>query len=137
MDGHTFDLGGKKLEALSIPGHTPGSIGLLDRENGMLFSGDAVIAGTVWMHLEHSASLHTFLQSLKRLVNRLVPLQMILPGHANTPADPHIIAELIAGIEAILDGRIRGEAYHTSHGDGLLCIFGSCGIVYNPDKLGD
>jgi hydroxyacylglutathione hydrolase len=136
-EGHCFDLGNKRLEVLSIPGHTPGSIGLLDREQGILFSGDSVIEGTIWMHLDHSLSLHTFLQSLKRITGRSAPLQMILPGHAHIPAAPGVIEELIAGIEAILDGRLRGEAHHTFAGDGLLCEFRSCGIVYNPEKLCD
>jgi hydroxyacylglutathione hydrolase len=134
-DGHSFDLGDKRLEVIAIPGHTPGSIALLDREAGILFSGDAVIAGTIWMHLDHSTPLHTCLQSLKQLTNRSAPLQMILPGHAEIPAVPGIIAELIAGIEAIVAGRLRGEAHHTFHGSGLLCSFGSCGIVYNAEKL--
>ena len=38
--GHIFDLGSRKLEVIEVPGHTGGSIVLLDTENKLLFTGD-------------------------------------------------------------------------------------------------
>ncbi|MGD0545207.1 MAG: MBL fold metallo-hydrolase, partial [Candidatus Acidiferrales bacterium] len=38
-DGDTVDLGGRILEIISTPGHTPDEICLLDRKNGLLFTG--------------------------------------------------------------------------------------------------
>ena len=38
--GDVIDLGGRKLDVIHIPGHTPGSILLLDRKSGILLSGD-------------------------------------------------------------------------------------------------
>ncbi|MDR3310965.1 MAG: MBL fold metallo-hydrolase, partial [Oscillospiraceae bacterium] len=35
-EGDIIDLGGRKFEVLLIPGHTPGSIALLDRANKIL-----------------------------------------------------------------------------------------------------
>ena len=40
--GQVFDLGGLQLEVVSLAGHTPGSIGLLDRKDRILFTGDGV-----------------------------------------------------------------------------------------------
>jgi glyoxylase-like metal-dependent hydrolase (beta-lactamase superfamily II) len=39
-DGDRFDLGGRTLEVIVTPGHTPDAISLLDRANGLLFTGD-------------------------------------------------------------------------------------------------
>lgn len=39
-DGDVIDLGGRKLDVIHIPGHTPGSILLLDRKTKILLSGD-------------------------------------------------------------------------------------------------
>jgi hypothetical protein len=36
-DGDRFNLGGRTLEVIATPGHTPDSISLLDRANGLLF----------------------------------------------------------------------------------------------------
>jgi glyoxylase-like metal-dependent hydrolase (beta-lactamase superfamily II) len=41
-EGDVIDLGDRELEVLHTPGHTPGSICLLDARNGVLFSGDAI-----------------------------------------------------------------------------------------------
>ena len=43
-DGERLDLAGRGYEVVHIPGHSPGSIGLLDRERGVFFSGDALQA---------------------------------------------------------------------------------------------
>lgn len=42
IEGDTIDLGDRTLTVLHLPGHTPGSIGLHDRENGILFTGDVI-----------------------------------------------------------------------------------------------
>ncbi|OWJ66656.1 MBL fold metallo-hydrolase [Inquilinus limosus] len=44
-EGDTIDLGDRRLTVLHLPGHSPGSIGLLDERDGLLFSGDALYTG--------------------------------------------------------------------------------------------
>ena len=41
-EGFEFDLGGRVLRVVDIPGHTPGSIGLYDAAAGIVFAGDMV-----------------------------------------------------------------------------------------------
>ena len=41
-EGMVFDLGGVTLEAVALPGHTAGSMGLLLREDNILLVGDAI-----------------------------------------------------------------------------------------------
>ena len=64
--GQIFDLGGLVLEAVHIPGHTHGSVAILDRKARLLYSGDA-INGQIWMQLEHSTMLSEYLASLNAL----------------------------------------------------------------------
>ncbi|MFW9874423.1 MAG: MBL fold metallo-hydrolase [Candidatus Thorarchaeota archaeon] len=45
-DGDTIDLNGLKLEIINLFGHTMDSIGILDRKNKNLFTGDALINQT-------------------------------------------------------------------------------------------
>jgi glyoxylase-like metal-dependent hydrolase (beta-lactamase superfamily II) len=41
-EGDSIDTGGRVFRVLHLPGHSPGSIGLLDERNGEFFSGDAI-----------------------------------------------------------------------------------------------
>ena len=48
-DGDRIDLGGRALEVIATPGHTPDAISLLDRTNGLLFSGDTYYPAPIWL----------------------------------------------------------------------------------------
>jgi hydroxyacylglutathione hydrolase len=139
QDGHLFDLGGRALQVVSVPGHSPGSICLLDRQARVLFTGDSVLPGAVWLHLGESLPLRQFHENLQRLQALGNEFDYILPAHADLEALPlpkAILDDLMAGIERILTGALVGREEKTFAGDGLRCDFGSCGIVYRPDRLG-
>ncbi len=53
-DGDVLDLGDRAFQILHLPGHSPGSIGLLDRDARVLFSGDAIYDGELLDNLYHS-----------------------------------------------------------------------------------
>ena len=54
-EGEIFDLGGMKLEAIQVPGHTAGSMVFLLEGRNLLFTGDAVGSGHgVWIFNEES-----------------------------------------------------------------------------------
>ena len=42
-DGDTLELGGATLEFIHAPGHTMGSLCILHRQTGVLFSGDMIL----------------------------------------------------------------------------------------------
>ncbi|MGC8660261.1 MAG: MBL fold metallo-hydrolase [Desulfomonilaceae bacterium] len=76
------------LEAMHTPGHTPGSICLLDRLHGTLFSGDSLlekITSNPMVELDDSMvksdykAVERFLSSLALL--DLAPVSKVLPGH--------------------------------------------------------
>ena len=47
--GDRFDLGGRTLEVIGTPGHTPDAISLIDRANGLLFTGDTYYPAPIWL----------------------------------------------------------------------------------------
>ncbi|WP_053957191.1 MBL fold metallo-hydrolase [Inediibacterium massiliense] len=91
-EGYVFDLGGRELEVIHLPGHTNGSIALLDRRNKVLFSGDS-ISSHVLMFLEESTSISTYIKSLKKL-NQL-DFDKIIASHFIEPYNKDIINKLI------------------------------------------
>ena len=136
-DGYVFDLGNRHLQVISVPGHSAGSICLLDHENRLLFTGDTIQNAT-WLHLDESLPLTRFHENLKRLQGFEDRFDHILPAHADLQTLPQpktIIDDLTAGIGRILKGEIAGREEKTFAGNGLRCDFGTCGIVYRPDRL--
>ncbi|WP_449281619.1 MBL fold metallo-hydrolase [Leucobacter sp.] len=80
-DGERIDLGGTVLEVLHLPGHTPGSLALYDRDRGELYSGDVVYDDVLLDSLPESDP-PAYERSLRRL--RGIPVERVLPGHGAT-----------------------------------------------------
>ena len=131
--GYTFDLGGRRLEVVPLPGHTPGSIGLLDRANRLLFSGDAVHSGQIWLQMPESSPLADFRAMLLGLAPLRAGFDWLLWGHSQDPAPAALIDDLIAGVEDLLAGRKTGQPHAWYGGEGLLADFGSCSLLYKPE----
>jgi len=66
-DGQKIDLGGTTIEVVWTPGHTPGSIVLLDRSTGNCYSGDAFGSGQVWMQLAPHVSMKIYAESCRKM----------------------------------------------------------------------
>ena len=66
QEGDSFDLGGKILEAVSLPGHTAGSIGLFCKEMRLIYLGDAA-NDFVWLFLPEAQQLSVYRSTLRKL----------------------------------------------------------------------
>jgi glyoxylase-like metal-dependent hydrolase (beta-lactamase superfamily II) len=131
--GHVFDLGGRKLEVVEQPGHTPGEIVLLDAANRLVLTGDNNNT-LVWLFLRDSRPLEVYLASLKALKARDGEFDTILPGHGG-PLAKTFLADQIACIESILDGTCKDEPYESFAGNGRLCRRGAAAVAFNPANL--
>jgi hydroxyacylglutathione hydrolase len=131
--GFIFDLGDRKLEVLEVPGHTQGSICLLDCKNKILFTGDTNNP-QVWHFLKESTVLSTFLQTLEGEKKRQAEFETMLPGHG-TALQKDFIDEQIACVKSILHGNCKGEPFPTWLGDARLCRFKRAAIVFNAEKV--
>jgi len=49
-NGYVFELGGRLLEVIHVPGHTPDSLALIDRKNRLLWTGDTFYPGPIWLY---------------------------------------------------------------------------------------
>jgi hydroxyacylglutathione hydrolase len=134
-EGYAFNLGGRKLEVFDVPGHTHGSIALLDREHKILFAGDH-INEIVWLFLKDCYPLEVYLKSLQKIENMAPDFDIIMPGH-NTPLAKTFVAEQIAGVKSILDGTCQSEPYNYSAiaAGALVTRYQSSQIAYDPKNL--
>lgn len=106
-DGDILDLGERKLEILSIPGHTPGSIAVLDRERRFLISGDSVQDGEIFM-FGVQREIHAYLLSLKKLEGCKDCFDVIYPSHGTLAVKPELIGKLYDGAARVLAGEAAG-----------------------------
>jgi len=139
-EGHIFDLGDRRLEVIEVPGHTHGSICLLDSANKILFAGDNINA-VVWLFLKESCPLEGYLESLQKVEKRINEFNIILPGH-NTPLDKTFIYEQIACVKSILKGtcspipfNYSSINYSSIRAGALSCKYKTFEVVYAPNNL--
>jgi hydroxyacylglutathione hydrolase len=135
QEGYVFELGGRKLKVIETPGHTPGSICLLDKENELLFSGDSIQTAPVLMHLDTSLSLSIYFDSLIHIYSFEEDYSTILPSHGETPLNKSVLEELINGVSDILEGKLVGTLEQTFFGEGLVCKFKNTSIIYDKNRL--
>jgi hydroxyacylglutathione hydrolase len=138
-DGQKIDLGGRIIEVIAVPGHTPGSVVFLDVQNRLLFSGDAIGSGYVWMHIKGAALLSVYLKSVKKLETRKNDFDAIYGGHfyqsAYKPLPPSYVTDMRMVIGKVLMGEITGIPYNIGAPGGLSAAYASAAVIYNPKRL--
>ena len=107
-EGDSLDLGRRELRIIHLPGHTPGSIAVLDVQNRVLISGDPIQEhGHVFMFGDHR-NMRDYIASLGHLEAYADQFDEIWPSHADIPVAPALIGKLREGAQAVLDGKIQG-----------------------------
>ncbi|MEV4625023.1 MBL fold metallo-hydrolase [Micromonospora sp. NPDC049523] len=80
-DGDRIDLGGRVLTVLHLPGHTPGSIALLEERTGTLYSGDIIYDGALIDDLPNS-DVAAYRRSMEFLAD--LDVSLVHPGHGHS-----------------------------------------------------
>lgn len=80
-EGTIVEVGGVTLRVLHTPGHTQGSVCIHVPDEGTLFSGDTLLAGTFGDTGLPGGSPAFMWQSLRRLWTTLPPPTKVFPGH--------------------------------------------------------
>ena len=118
FDGDVIDLGGRVLEIIHLPGHTPGSITVLDRNSRCLIGGDPIQEdGDIYMFGAHR-DMEAYVASLERLDKR-DDFDFIFPSHAKEKVSRAVIPQLINGAKRIIAGEIKGRE-ENRHGNTVL-----------------
>lgn len=107
-DKDIIDLGERPLEIISLPGHTPGSIGILDVKNRWFFSGDPIQDGKIFMFGERR-EFHAYALSLEKAIKLQDRFEKIFPSHGTYPIEKNIMPKLLKGAREYLDGKLSGQ----------------------------
>lgn len=125
-DGDVIDLGGRTLKIIDLPGHTKGSIAILDEQNRILVGGDSIQDGNIFM-FGPQRNLTTYIESFKNLSAHTSLFDQVYPMHGTFPVSPSIIPKLIEGAQLILSGQATGTP---------VDLFGNKVTLYKFDYAG-
>ena len=106
-DGHRIDLGGRTIEVLQVPGHTPDALALRDSANGLLWTGDSFYEAPIWLFVPET-DLDAYERSLERLVSLAPSLTRLLPAHNVIASDPARLAVTLGALRKVKRGEVRG-----------------------------
>ena len=96
------------LEAFHTPGHSPGGVTLLDRENRILFPGDAVYAGPMFAWRPYSDPV-AYRETLRLLSDLSQHVDVVYPSHNRVPLSPDEVRSMHSAYEEIWAGRTPDE----------------------------
>ena len=123
-EGDTINLGDRTLKIIDIPGHTPGSIAILDENYRVLISGDSVEDGNVFMFGPYR-NIDDYIDSLKHLAKYDGQYDEVYAMHGSIPVKPDIVGKLIEGAEQIRNGTAQGTMINLWGNEVLLYKFPS------------
>ena len=106
--GDVIDLGGKTLEVYELPGHTPGGIVLLLKEDRILFTGDS-INHHLWMQLDGCLPLEEYVKELDKVMFLENEADVILHGHSQGFDDISLMRCMRDGIVEICEGKTEND----------------------------
>ena len=107
-DGEQLDLGGRLVEVLFTPGHTPDSLSLLDRKNGLLFTGDTFYPGPIYLFVPETDFV-AYTSSVTRLATLEPQVKLLLPAHNVPVAEPVFLSRLATAVQQVNQGRAKAQ----------------------------
>jgi glyoxylase-like metal-dependent hydrolase (beta-lactamase superfamily II) len=103
-DGDKIDLGGRTLEIIATPGHTPDAISLLDRANGLLFTGDTYYPAPIWLYRPET-DFDAYAASIQRLAALAPQIKQVLGQHNVPVAPPSVLPTLVKAFAEVRAGK--------------------------------
>lgn len=106
-NGEKIDLGGRTIEVIATPGHTPDAISLIDRTNGLLFTGDTYYPAPIWL-FRPETDLDAYAASIRRLAALAPRVKLVLGAHNVPVAPPSVLSKLVAAFDLVRAGKVSG-----------------------------
>jgi hydroxyacylglutathione hydrolase len=109
-DGQIIDLGGRKLEVVFTPGHTPGSTTFIDKDAAYGFSGDSFGSGNLLLTVDFSTLIATCEKT--SAIMQKYGIKSLYPGHyfGKNAETKQRVDDMITLSKDVLSGKVKGEA---------------------------
>jgi glyoxylase-like metal-dependent hydrolase (beta-lactamase superfamily II) len=108
-DGQIIDLGGRTLEVVFTPAHTPGSTTFVDKDSGYGFSGDSFGSGNLLLTTDFSTLIVTCKKTGK--IMDKYGIKRLYPGHflGKNAETRQRIEDMITLSKDVLSGKVKGQ----------------------------
>jgi hydroxyacylglutathione hydrolase len=129
-DGEKIDLGGRKLEVIFTPAHTPGSTTFIDKDAAYGFSGDSFGSGNLLLSLNFSTLIATCEKT--SAIMQKYGIKYLFPGHyfGNNVETKQRVDDMITLSKDVLSGKVKGVANPTGQ-MGLNLLVNDYGVKIN------
>ena len=107
-DGDKIELGGRSVEVLHTPGHSPGHMCFWEPDRRWLYTGDLVYADILLAYYP-STDPEAYLDSLERIA--ALQAERIFPAHHSLDVKPELVLRMR---DALRELKARGELHHGS-----------------------
>lgn len=108
----TIELGGRTLTVHHTPGHSPGSICLLDSRDRLLFTGDTFYPGRLYAHF-YDSDFDLYVQSVEYLVGLLDQVSHLCPAHN----EAYVPTETLLRVRDAFDRIVAGQTAFELQGE--------------------
>lgn len=107
-DGHVFDLGGRRIQVRSVPGHTAGSVMFIDQDGKLLFTGDNVNPH-LWMHRPGAVTLEEWMDSAKLILSYMEEGYCANTGHGTGVQSKEQVETIYRYVQEIIEKKRLGQ----------------------------
>jgi glyoxylase-like metal-dependent hydrolase (beta-lactamase superfamily II) len=107
-EGDIIDLGRYSFEVILIPGHTPGSIALLEKEKRFLIGGDSIQIGSIFM-FGNGRNFDAYRASMKKLQGRLKEFDTVYASHNVLSMEASTVNLLYVAAGKIMENKVYGK----------------------------
>ena len=117
-DNDLIDIGGRVIEVLHTPGHSPGHMCFWEKERGFIFTGDLVYKDTLFAYFP-STDPEAYLNSIERI--SALPVKRVFPAHHSLEIYPEILNRMCDAFRKIKqEGKLGHGAGTFDFGDWAL-----------------
>lgn len=118
--GEEIDIGGRRIEVLHTPGHSPGHMCFYERARGYLFTGDLVYKDTLFAYYP-STDPTAYLKSLKAIA--ALNASRVFPAHHSLDIAPEIIVRMRDALSELeRRGKLRLGSGTFDYGDWAIWL---------------
>lgn len=107
-DGDKIDIGGRNIQVLHTPGHSPGHMCFWERERNYLFTGDLVYKDTLFAYYPSTEPI-LYLNSLEKIA--VLPVLKVFPAHHSLDIQPEILIRIRDAFRKL---KMEGKLHHGS-----------------------